>query len=87
MGEIYRATHHTDGSPAAVKVLQAAALYRSTAVTRFIREGNIARRIESPHVVKIHEVGEMGDGLPYLAMEWLEGEDLGSYSDETQTGS
>ncbi len=78
VGEIYRATHDQDGSPAAVKVLQAAALYRSTAVTRFIREGNIARRIQSPHVVKIHEVGEMGDGLPYLAMEWLEGEDLGS---------
>jgi len=78
VGEIYRATHSKTNEPAAVKVLQAAALYRSTAVTRFIREGNIARRIQSPHVVAIHEVGEMGDGLPYLAMEWLDGEDLGS---------
>lgn len=78
VGEIYRAKHTKTGQAAAVKVLQAAAVYRSTAVTRFIREGNIARRIDSPHVVAIHEVGEMDDGLPYLAMEWLDGEDLGS---------
>lgn len=79
VGEIYRAKHRTTGLPAAVKVLQAAAIYRSAAVTRFIREGNLVRRIASPHVVAIHEVGEMEDGLPYLAMEWLNGKDLSAH--------
>jgi len=42
---------------------------------RFAREGRAAARVRHPHVIEIYEVGEH-EGLPYLAMELVEGADL-----------
>ncbi|SVD62763.1 uncharacterized protein METZ01_LOCUS415617, partial [marine metagenome] len=78
IGEIYRARHRRDAKPAAVKVLQAATLHRNNAVMRFMREGQIATSLNSEYIVKTHEVGQLSDELPYMAMEWLDGEDLAS---------
>src|SRR4029079_17408572 len=49
-------------------------------VTRFMREGEAAARIQHPHVVDVSDVG-VHDGRPYLVMEYLEGEDLGQLID------
>jgi serine/threonine-protein kinase len=78
IGEIYRARHRRDTQPAAVKVLQAATLHRNNAVMRFMREGQIATSLNCEYIVKTHEVGQLSDELPYMAMEWLDGEDLAS---------
>src|SRR5262249_45208905 len=60
------------GHPVALKVLPA----RDRGVlARFRREAEVARRREHPHVVRTLDAGE-ADGLPYLAMELLEGETL-----------
>src|SRR5690606_9580505 len=45
--------------------------------TRFRREATLAARIHSENVVSILEHGEW-QGLPYIAMEYIEGEDLDS---------
>jgi serine/threonine-protein kinase len=45
--------------------------------TRFEREAAVVARIRSRHVVRLFDRGEW-QGLPFIAMEYLEGEDLGS---------
>ena len=76
MGEVYEATHADSGEPAAVKMLLPEALGRPNAVRRFLREVRIAASLDSPHVVRVFEVGDESAALPYLAMERLRGEDL-----------
>ena len=77
MGEVYEAAHVKDGSRAAVKMLLPEVLARADFVRRFLREVRIAASLDSPHVVKVLEVGDESAPLPFLAMERLEGEDLG----------
>lgn len=80
MGEVYSAKHEGTGAGAgdvaAVKVLNAFAARDPDLLRRFHREGELASKLSSPHVVKVHETGELPDGCPYLAMELLRGEDL-----------
>src|SRR5438094_706930 len=45
---------------------------------RFRREAESAARLRHPNVVQVHEVGEAG-GLPFLAMEYVEGPSLGQW--------
>jgi serine/threonine-protein kinase len=64
------------GAPTlALKVLGPAAARNAAMVARFGREGEAASRVRHPHVVDVVETG-VADGVPYLAMERLEGEDL-----------
>ena len=44
-------------------------------VARFIREGKAVARIDHPNVVRVYECGRE-DNIPYLALEWIEGETL-----------
>ena len=44
--------------------------------TRFEREANAIRQIESEHVVLVLDVGALPDDSPYMVMEYLEGRDL-----------
>ena len=76
MGEVYEGTDG-EGAQAAVKLLLPAVLSQPEYVRRFLREVQIAGSIESPHVVRVLEVGDESAPLPYLAMERLVGEDLG----------
>jgi serine/threonine-protein kinase len=46
-------------------------------VARFLREGQAVSRIHSEHVVRVHDVGILEGEGPYLALELLEGRDLG----------
>ncbi|MGN6370334.1 MAG: serine/threonine protein kinase [Phycisphaerae bacterium] len=46
-------------------------------VEQFVREARSAATLEHPHIVQIYEVGEAG-GYHYIAMELIEGGDLGS---------
>ncbi|WP_437652757.1 protein kinase domain-containing protein [Sorangium sp. So ce1182] len=45
-------------------------------VQRFLREARAAARLKGEHVVRVLDVGELGSGVPYIVMEFLEGEDL-----------
>lgn len=50
-----------------------------TTEKRFIREARTQAQIDHPHVCKIHEVGNFS-GRPYIAMQLIEGETLGTAS-------
>jgi len=45
-------------------------------MARFRREGMLLRKLLSPHAVATYELGETADGLPFIAMELLEGSTL-----------
>jgi serine/threonine-protein kinase len=79
MGEVYAATHTTTPSDeAAVKLLRRELLADPRHVERFLREVRIASAIESPHVVRVLEASTPADAIPFLAMERLSGQTLGS---------
>jgi len=72
MGRVLRARDRTSGAPVAVKVL----LHTTVeSATRFVREATALRDVEHPHVVRYLGHGRAPEG-PWLAMEWIEGEDL-----------
>ena len=76
MGEVYEAKRVGDGGEAAVKLLHPGTLGEPTHVARFVREAETAGRLDSPHVVRVLEVGTTSGEIPFLAMERLRGRDL-----------
>lgn len=74
-GDVYRAQNVHDGSPAAVKLLDADPLLRQDALRRLTREGEIVVQLRHPHIVRLLERGEHA-GRVYLAMELIDGETL-----------
>jgi serine/threonine-protein kinase len=78
MGEVYEATQGEKGV-AAVKLLHAHALADPDLLKRFLREAKIAASLDTPHVVRVLEIGGLDAPLPYIAMERLFGEDLADH--------
>lgn len=56
----------------ALKVMSVKLLADSDFSARFLREARIAARLEHPNIVRIHDVGHVGE-LHYLSMEYLSG--------------
>jgi|HubBroStandDraft_1064217.scaffolds.fasta_scaffold00486_12 serine/threonine protein kinase len=76
MGSVWHATHLGLDIPCAVKFIEGAYASVAEAQARFEREAKAAATLRSPHVVQILDHG-VCEGTPYIAMELLEGEDLG----------
>jgi len=75
MGSVWLARHLTLDVDVAVKFIDAAYRDQSDHRGRFTLEAQSAARINSPHVVSVLDFGEDG-GRQYIAMEFLDGEDL-----------
>ncbi len=78
---VYRAEHPEHGV-CAVKILKQRLRNDKTAVQRFFREAGYGARISHPSVVRTFEFDEE-DGLYYIALEWVEGEPLGTFAQRT----
>jgi tetratricopeptide (TPR) repeat protein len=70
MGSVYRARDQTNGETVAIKVVGEAG------ATRFAREVAVLASLDHPGVVSFVAHGQLEGGSRYLAMEWLNGEDL-----------
>jgi len=79
MGVVLAARHLTLGQRVAIKVLSAADAARAEATARFLREGRAAAGLTSDHVVRIHDVGTLPSGAPFMVMELLRGKDLSAH--------
>jgi serine/threonine protein kinase len=77
MGVVYKAVHTRLRKTVALKVLSSRALARPDALNRFRREMQAVGVLDHPHIVRALDAGE-ADGVRYLAMELLAGEDLHS---------
>jgi serine/threonine-protein kinase len=76
MGVVVAATHTQLRQRVAIKLLQPEIAANPEAVARFLREARGAVQIQSQHVARVLDVGELDSGAPYIVMEYLEGSDL-----------
>jgi len=77
MGEVYRATDLRLGQQVALKFLPEGTASDPDTLARFHNEVRIARQVSHPNVCRVYDLGEV-DGLTYLSMEYVDGEDLGA---------
>jgi len=81
-GIVYRGSDTASGAAVAVKVLLKGTSWSIPSRARARREAELLARIDHPCVVRVLAAGELRgapgwpDGLPYLVMEWIEGETL-----------
>ncbi|WP_439621527.1 WD40 repeat domain-containing serine/threonine protein kinase [Gemmata sp.] len=75
MGAVFKARHARLGRLAAVKVIRTGHLGTKNAVRRFVRELRAVARLDHPLIVRAFDAGE-DRGEHYLAMEYVDGEDL-----------
>ncbi len=76
MGTVYLARDQRLDRLVAVKVLHAEDLAAEDRRARFMREARTAAAVRHPNVATIYEVGETGDGVPFIVMEYCDGETL-----------
>src|SRR5688572_28495949 len=77
MGAVYDAIHSGTGRRVAVKLLRADLVASEKSRLRFVREARLAGGLASPHVAEVLDAGtDDTSGLPYIAMEFLEGDNL-----------
>src|SRR5689334_23005372 len=79
MGIVLAARHLHLGELFAIKFLGTRAHGVPDVVQRFLREARASARLKSEHVVKVHDVGHLDTGMPYMIMEYLVGTDLREY--------
>jgi serine/threonine-protein kinase len=77
MGTVYEALNTTIGKRVAMKFVDAQTAQSKESIARFQREAEAASAVESAHIVEIFDSGVADDGIPYIVMELLRGEDLG----------
>jgi serine/threonine-protein kinase len=82
MGIVYRAEDTLLGRTVALKTLNPvmglSPAMRKTTLERFNREVQTAARLQHPGIIVIYDYGLSDDGVPFMAMELVEGEDLQS---------
>lgn len=78
MAVVLLAEHVRLGRPMAVKVLRKEMLPNRKAVDRFVREALAGARLNHSNIVQTIDAGTLG-GLLYIAMEYVEGEDVGMW--------
>ncbi len=84
-GLVYAARDQVAHSDVVVKLLRHELTNDPTQVQRFFDEGRLAGRLQGPHNVQVLEWGMADDGRLFLAMERLDGRELGDLLKEIGT--
>jgi hypothetical protein len=79
MGEVYRADDLRLGQRVALKFLPESVATDPARLAQFHQEVRSARQVSHPNVCRVYDIGEV-DGLTFLSMEYVAGEDLASLS-------
>jgi serine/threonine protein kinase/WD40 repeat protein len=85
MGIVFEANDVLLGRKVALKTIRPEVAVRGDAKVRFLQEARAAASIRSDHVVTIHRVDE-ANGVPFIAMEFLEGQPLNQWMKEHRVG-
>jgi serine/threonine-protein kinase len=76
MGKVYRAVHLRIPREIAIKTLQPEFAARPDCVLRFTREACSMARLHHPNIVQVLDFNVASGGVPYIAMELIDGDDL-----------
>jgi len=76
MGTVWLGRHEQLGTRLAIKFIRPQFAERPDARRRFEIEARAAASVDSKHAVKVYDYGVTDTGLPYIVMEYLEGESL-----------
>ena len=76
MGTVWSGEHVILRSRVAIKFIRASFAAKAEARRRFEIEARAAANVQSKHTVQVHDYGVTDAGLPYIVMEYLEGESL-----------
>jgi serine/threonine-protein kinase len=76
MGVVYAATNLALEVRVAVKLIRPDFAEDPVVVARLLEEARCAAQITSEHVVRVLDVGRLESGTPFIAMEYVEGEDV-----------
>ena len=85
MGGVFLAIHCTTGARVALKVLDPMFVDRADVVGRLYAEREVSARASHPGLVEIREASRTSDDVPFLVMEYLEGETLASIIERVAT--
>jgi len=86
MGEVFRCTRNSDGTPVAVKILTPQMAAVPDYVRRFGREAAAMAQLDHPGIVRLLGRGKAGEHV-YIAMELIEGESLRAWAHRTRPSS
>ena len=84
MGRVYEAKDTVLDRPVAIKVLYRHQAQDRGTVDRFLNEARLAARLNHEHIAQVYYFGTEGE-IPYIAFEFVEGENLRKYVDEHGT--
>ena len=76
MGEVYRAKDTKLGREVAIKFLPKKMAADPDRRQRFFKEARAASALNHPNVCVVYDVGETEDGLPFISMEFIQGQSL-----------
>ena len=76
MGTVWSGVHTALGTRVAIKFIRPQFASMEDARQRFEIEARAAAKLKTKHAVKVFDYGVTDDGLPYIVMEYLEGESL-----------
>lgn len=76
MGRVLKAHHLHLNEPRAIKVPKPELMARPQSIARFMKEARVASKITSEYVARIHDLGKLESGMPFIVMEYLDGLDL-----------
>jgi len=75
MGQVYKAIDPTIGRMVAIKKVTSVFSDDPLLLKRFYREAHSTGKLQHPNIVTVYDLGDQ-DGVPYLVMEYLEGDSL-----------
>jgi serine/threonine-protein kinase len=76
MGTVWEGVHTTLGTRLAIKFIRPQFAAQPEARARFEIEARAAAKLRTKHAVHVYDYGVTPEGLPYIVMEFLEGESL-----------
>ena len=76
MSLVYEGIHRTSGCRVAIKYMRQSCAVQPELVQRFLAEAVAASHLTHPGAADVFDYGHDRDGVPYLVMEYLDGESL-----------
>lgn len=86
MGTVYKARDPVLGRLVALKTMSEALLVEEEMRERFLREARSAAQLQHPNIVTIFDFDPDAAGIPYIAMELLDGHSLSQLMDQERPG-